>query len=267
MLFKLISRQCQIHRAPIRAFSSVSKDEFPQFPYKFGNTAMLSKPPYKDSFVELMEVGAHFKGLTEGARLAYRALLTSIQEQDLGAIKTMVEKRLYKRLEKDIQEIKDKGYTFALHNTDNEVNVKAKDYGFVIGGCLDRAEEHEKGLKAMKLMAPRFVIYMPNMMTGFDFNADVLIKFKAEIRTSYKLDLKDAKGEGLLTPDELSKEELHEITLEGKIDTKELGQVSMLNIMSVSKTISKNGFKIKDAIIVDLDEALKGNLHKDCDYL
>ena len=232
---------CQTVRRFSKMFEGV------QFPYIFGQKAGV-----KDVIDD--------KGPTNivsGIKLAYRALLVSIAEGGLNEIKEATENRLFKRFDKNHKDIVSEGYTFLLHNRDSDIKVVVKDMDFIIGGYIDRETEYSENLMLVR----------PNASTLLYTNLDpknfsILAKVKANVFTSLKLDLKDSSGNTLIPPDELPKEEQHEVCIEGVVFSK--AQTGLIRGMyRLVKAARKLELMINDVVFVDVDNVLKGNCHKD----
>ena len=252
--------------APTTRHYAISQKDV-KFPYKFGNFEKKSNWKREWSM-------SHFhKEIISGIRLAYRGLLVSLQSEEMLDLRKMAESRLFKRIRYDLAGLKEKGYSLVIHGMDNDIDVHIKDIYKIVGGYINRDTEYSQGLTLITVpgemppiefrkLAPPSLHYV----TLFSKQINVIYKIVANVYTSCKLDLKNAAGETLLTAQEASEPELHEITIEGITDIIPMAK-SFREIMEITRRITAQPTEIMDATVVDLDNALKGNPHKDSEYI
>lgn len=257
--FLLSGRLLRTRVPASRAFASFSPRDIP-FPYLFANSSS-SGPAREDNIASHARALAgmeEFKDIMSGMQLAYRALLATIQEQDMSSLRGMVERRLYRRFDQDLTKLREAGCTFEGMNKDAKVEAVLKDFGIIVGGEIDRDAEYQAGLVPSKLINLPFTVIYTNAPGP---NVNIIFKLKADIYSTCKLNLKDDKGNPIVMNE--GQEERHELCMEGIVRTvsvpKDFAQLFWL----YKEVTARKALGFENATIVDIDGALKGNMHKD----
>ncbi len=247
---------------PRAAFSSV---QCGNFPYKFGNTSDITPWPANGSS-DIVEYLNKFNGnqIRDGIGMAYLAMLTAIQDKDSAGLREMVEGRLFKRLQQEADGMRESRYEFILRNRESKVRVTLKGAWLIIGwGNIDRDTEYSERATLLGTNMPNVIAYRSLRHQKIS----VIMKIRAEIRSACKLDVKDPKsGETLVSPQEANDEEVHELCVEGIVLMLKMQNFFSSFIQLIRKLVDiklHNKMDFSNATIVDLDNALKGNCHKD----
>ncbi len=237
-----------------------------RFPYRFGG---VDSP--KDGFVPAKTMigdGPRARDIIDGVKLAYKGLLTALGEGDTTGLKTMVERRLYKRFDEDLAALKKQARVLRLLNRDAPIIATLAGAYMITGGYIDRDREiAEKINKSEMGPDPERIIYTCERATRFQ----VLVKLRVMIESACRLDLADSvSGKSVVAvgaETEKKRPEVHELLVEG-----------VMMVASVPKSIRQwlelfralkelKMLKFEEATIVDIDGALKGNCHKDSDNI
>ncbi len=263
MIAKLTTK---ILRSPSgREFASISPEDV-AFPYIFGRKSTPAPPTTKSLLAVSLMKSRKLEEIVSGTKLAYRAMLEAIRGQDMSALDQMLEKRLFARVKRDSERLKSQGLVFALRNEDAEVKVELNDAYTIIGGDIDRDKELSRNPVLISSPVPGILLYAnPNAP---DYGT--IIKMKFDVCTKLKLDMvRPSTGETLVTEGAAQEEERHEFCLEGLCRPKVGKRRGLFGgaIYEMQLDLRPERFELSDVTIVDFDNALKGNCHKDSNYI
>eukprot|EP00830_Metopus_es_P008463 TRINITY_DN18254_c0_g1_i1.p1 TRINITY_DN18254_c0_g1~~TRINITY_DN18254_c0_g1_i1.p1 ORF type:complete len:301 (-),score=42.90 TRINITY_DN18254_c0_g1_i1:34-852(-) len=242
-----------------RTFSS-GKPNLLEFPYQFGN--QLRKGRAVDQ-----RVFTWFPSLKAGIPLAYRTYLKCLQTQDLPQLNEITEGNLYKKIEEGLKSVSEQKLSLTLHNAESNISLTPTELTFIVGGEINRTLEKKQQTRRIShfnSLSP-LLIYFPADMSS---PLNIIAKIKVELETEAILRASFQQEEGTT----YQKNEIHEITFEGicyTIDFPNLlkeGADSALNFITKFGGLAqgKNSeIALKDVTIVDFDDILHGNPHKD----
>jgi len=251
------------------------------FPYKFGNVSNI-----RNSNSASQKLASRIKrdtanNFTSGIQVVYKSLLTTLAKNQINALSKFCEKNLYTTFETGLDKLNKRNYKLRVINEDKPINVEINEASLIIGGFIDREKEYKNRIRIIPMPSGTENIvfcYMPDYSLK-EFNApEMIIKIHAIVRTSLKLILQNNNIENI----DLNTHELHEITIEGDISNPiKLFNFSsyennyMQGFLNALNTAQSNHVKailnseqsFANFTIVDFDNALNGNKHKDSAYL
>ena len=231
------------------------------FPYKFGNTkSKLTLTSEEQKRTEAI-LSAN-TDIREGIKLAYRAILNCLKDEDFDSLKNMLEGNLYTKFKTQYDYLKNKGYSLKLYNENSDIDVRAKFLGIIIGGSIDRKEEEGARASETSLFGIKMLAIIKD--GSKELAASQIMKLTAELKTSCKLGLVEPGGRSSVS--NVDEEEVHELTLEGITISIELKNLKF-NLLTKLLGEVRKGLNFDNATAVDFDNVLNGNKHKGSSYL
>ncbi len=210
--------------------------------------------------VGLVQDSPKIYGILEKIKPFYRRFLLSLTNP---SVSELMERKLYDVLANDVYNIKQRGYSVVLLNKDAEIRLALKEILFILYGHIDRNKEYdERIVKATKHQyGPNALIYM-RPRDGHIANA--IIKLKLDVYAKMKLDFQDRKGKTLLAKGAREADEVHEICVESVMgSTMHAGNKS--EVTKITNALVNLKFGVP--VVVDVDNVINGNCHKDSDNI
>ena len=237
-------------RFPQRLARSISftSHDYGSFPYLFGNTTLLpSAQKFKAAPMNLREI----------ISCRYKSLLGMIQEGELVGMGTLLEKRLHIKLCNDYFRLRTDGFKTVVRSKESPISVAIDGIHFICGGHIDREREIAEGLELVH-EGDCLLYKNPELTYG-----KLILKLNARISTECRLDVLDPFGDSLIVPQQGKITEVHSLWLESEVETALLPNSAAEMQERVAKRRASWMKKVEDFTIVDLDNALQGNPHKD----
>jgi len=247
-----------------RFFSSADREKFvnkiKEFPYQFNNI-----PPKKEYGKNIPSCYIKYE---DWIKKSYRELLLSLEKGNIDNLSKIMEKRLFRRIQRDLDNFLDDGYKFILRNKESPIELIYFSAGRIIGGYIDRDSEFRE---AVGLLPTQDVIFKHYSVVSYYMQImkqelNIIDKILIHLRTPLKLDVQFPNGEFLLSQEALPLAETHELLIEGMSEPVQI-KSTFLEMLKMSFKFREIPKDLKNLTIVDLDYILKGNLHKDNEYL